>query len=176
MKSSQHQLNLTVGKYLGPQLLKFVLFCLILSPAANAMDRSGRLGVGFANQMANSLPSISFKLQKNKAFAFGGQFGYSNSDTDGGMAAAVKVYRNFFDEPHLVFYGSVLGGLISQKRSGVSESGFQADITLGSEFSFPGLESLGFSLEFGASFNKINDFVVETVGNNFFVSAVHFYL
>lgn len=176
MKSSQHHFisHLLGGK--GSIFLKTFILCFLLSPSAHAMERSGRLGVGFANQMANSLPSISFKLQKNKAFAFGGQFGYSNSDTDGGMAAAVKVYRNFFDEPHLLFYGSVLGGLISQTRAGVNESGFQADITLGSEFSFPGLESLGFSLEFGASFNKINDFVVETVGNNFLVSAVHFYL
>jgi hypothetical protein len=140
------------------------------------MERIGRLGVGFANQMANSLPSISFKLQKSKAFAFGGQIGYSNSDNGGGSAAAIKIYRNFFDEPHLVFFGSVLGGLINQKTNGVSESGFQADVTLGSEFSFPGLESLGFSLEFGVSFNKVNDFVIETVGNNFVVSAVHFYL
>lgn len=149
---------------------------LILSFNANAMERDGRLGIGFANQMANSLPSISFKLQKGKAFAFGGQIGYSNSDNGGGTAAAFKIYRNFFDEPHLTFFGSALGGLISRKANGVSESGFQADITLGSEFSFPGLESLGFSLEFGVSFNKINDFVIETVGNNFVVSAVHFYL
>lgn len=160
----------------GLVLLCAALVYLFSGPSSMAMDRVGRLGVGFANQMANSLPSISFKLQKSKAFAFGGQFGYSNDDNGGGMAAAIKIYRNFFDEPHLLFYGSVLGGLISQNTAGVSQSGFQADVTLGSEFSFPGLESLGFSLEFGASFNKINDFVVETVGNNFLVSAVHFYL
>lgn len=159
-------------------LLPLTLACLwcLSTSSVHAMERIGRLGVGFANQMANSLPSISFKLQKSKAFAFGGQLGYSNDDNGGGTAAAVKIYRNFFDEPHLVFFGSVLGGLVSQKTNGQSESGFQADLTLGSEFSFPGLESVGFSFEFGVSFNKINDFVVETVGNNFIVSAVHFYL
>jgi len=161
--------------------LRFPLFLLIasillLSPSALAMERSGRLGIGFANQMANSLPTISFKLQRSKSFSFGGQIGYSNDDNGGGSAAALKLYRNFFDEPHLTFFGSVLGGMISRNTAGSTESGFQVDITLGSEFSFPGLESLGFSLEFGASFNKINDFVVESVGNNFLVSAVHFYL
>lgn len=161
---------------LSCKVLLVLTLCLTAQTSLYAMERIGRLGVGFANQMANSLPSISFKLQKSKAFAFGGQIGYSNSDNGGGTAAAVKVYRNFFDEPHLTFFGSVLGGLVSTKTAGVSESGFQADVTLGSEFSFPGLESLGFSLEFGVSFNKINDFVVETVGNNFIVSAVHFYL
>ncbi len=157
-------------------LLTLTIFIYATSASCYAMDRSGRLGIGFANQMANDLPSISFKLQKSQAFAFGGQIAYSNDDNGGGSAAAVKIYRNFFDEPHLLFYGSVLGGMISRNRAGESDSGFQADITLGSEFSFPGLESLGFSLEFGASFNKLDDFVLETVGNNFLVSAVHFYL
>lgn len=165
----------SMSSFYRQAIVCFLLFFSV-SLKIQAMERDGRLGVGFANQMANSLPSISFKLQKGKAFAFGGQIGYSNSDNGGGTAAAVKLYRNFFDEPHLTFFGSVLGGIISRKANGISESGFQTDITLGSEFSFPGLESLGFSLEFGLSFNKINDFVVETVGNNFVVSAVHFYL
>jgi hypothetical protein len=148
----------------------------LLSSPLHAMERISRLGIGFANQMANGLPTISFKLQRSKSFAFGGQFGYSNADNGGGHAAAVKVYRNFFDEPHLTFFGAILGGMISETTNAESTSGFQVDVTLGSEFSFPGLESLGFSVEFGGSMNKINDFVIETVGNNYFVSAVHFYL
>jgi len=144
--------------------------------SAYAMERIGKLGIGFANQMANGIPSVSFKIQRSRSFSFGGQIGYSNKENGGGTAAAVKIYRNFFDEPHLTFFGSILGGMVSQKSGGTSESGFQFDTTLGSEFSFPGIESVGFSFEFGASFNKINDFVVETVGNSFIVSAVHFYL
>lgn len=158
------------------RLLTALFAVFVFSTPAYAMERIGRLGIGFANQMANDVPTISFKLQRSKSFAFGGQFGYSNKDNGGGHAAAVKVYRNFFDEPHLTFYGAILGGMISQTTNAVSTSGFQVDVTLGSEFSFPGLESLGFSIEFGGSLNKINDFVIETVGNNYFVSAVHFYL
>lgn len=158
------------------RLLMVLIVGLALTTPAQAMERIGRLGLGFTNQMANDIPSISFKLQRSKSFAFGGLFGYSNSDNGGGTSAAIKLYRNFFDEPHLTFFGSLLGGMISRKTNGVSESGFQVDLTLGSEFSFPGLESLGFSVEFGASFNKINDFVVETVGDSFLVSSVHFYL
>lgn len=155
-------------------LFTALLYSLCFS--SHAIERIGRLGLGFANQMAVGIPSISFKLQRSKSFAFGGQVGYSNDDNGGGSAAALKIYRNFFEEPNLVFFGSVLGGIINEKTNGISQSGFQADLTLGSEFSFPGLESLGFSLEFGVSFNKIDEFVIETVGNNFIVSAVHFYL
>ena len=156
--------------------LSFVLLLTLSSQSTYALERLSRLGIGFANQMANNIPSISFKLQRSKSFAFEGQFAYSNAENGGGTAAAVKIYRNFFDEPHLSFFGSLLGGMISEKRNNSSESGFQVDVTLGSEFSFRGLESLGFSLEFGVSLNKLSDFVVETVGNNYLVSAVHFYL
>jgi hypothetical protein len=158
--------------------LTLVAFLLLLNaPATQAMERFARLGVGFTNQLRNDLPAISFKIQRSKSFALGGQFAYSNDETKGGYAAGLKLYRNLFDEPHLTFYGSVLAAVISRNRSASeSVSGFQFDFTLGSEFSFPGLDSLGFSVEFGASLNKLDDFVVETVGDSFLVSAVHFYL
>ncbi len=156
-------------------LFIFTLF-LFINSTPQAMERISRLGIGFSNQLKNDLTAVSFKLQKSKSFAFGGLLGYSNKDDGGGHSAALKVYRNIFDEPNLSFYTSVTGGLISKKTNGESNSGFQADVTLGSEFSFAGLQSLGFSLEFGVSFYKLDSFISETVGNNFLVSAVHFYL
>lgn len=158
-------------------VLTTITFILILSSSQSmAFDRIARLGVGESGQLKNGVPALSFKLQKSKSFAFGGVLGLSNKENGGGTGAAIKVYRNIFDEPHLTFYGSILGGIITKKSSNHTDSGFQADLTLGSEFSFPGLESLGFSVEFGASFYKLKNFVSETVGNNFLVSAVHFYL
>lgn len=159
------------------------IFFLILlvgigTPKAYGRDRFARLGVGFANQLKNELPGVSFKIQRSKSFALGGQFAYSSDEDNGGFAAGLKVYRNLFDEPNLTFYASALGALISKNKPGGADSvnGFQFDFTLGSEFNFTGLESLGFSLEFGGSLNKLDEFVYETVGNSFIVSAVHFYL
>ena len=159
--------------------LLIVVFTLTFaSQSINARDRFARLGVGFANQLKNELPGISFKIQRSKSFALGGQFAYSSDEDNGGYAAGLKIYRNLFDEPNLSFYASALGALISQNKPGGLDSvnGFQFDFTLGTEFNFPGLESLGFSLEFGGSLNKLDEFVYETVGNSFIVSAVHFYL
>jgi len=162
---------------LARALFLTITFVVVLfSGQSMAFDRISRLGIGYSGQLKNGVPAISFKLQKSKSFAFGGVLGLSNKDNGGGTGAAIKIYRNIFDEPHLTFYGSVLGGIITKKTNSHTDSGFQADLTLGSEFSFPGLESLGFSIEFGASFYKLNNFVSETVGNNFLVSAVHFYL
>ncbi|MAF76832.1 MAG: hypothetical protein CME60_01630 [Halobacteriovoraceae bacterium] len=172
----QTQQSLFFYKKYQLYILAALAFILLSAPSPLAMERISRLGVGFSGQMKNDIPALSFKLQKSKSFAFGGLLGFSNKDNGGGHAAAIKIYRNIFDEPHLTFYGSVLGGIIKEKNQGNSESGFQADLTLGSEFSFAGLQSLGFSLEFGVSFYKLDDFVTETVGNNFLVAAVHFYL
>lgn len=160
--------------------MKYILIAILLTifslNDSFATDRRGRLGAGFSTQLKNNLPGISFKLQKSKSFAFGGMFGINSDEQSGGMGGAIKLYRNIFDEPQLNFYASGLIGFLSQKTSGVSKSGFQVDLTLGSEFSFRGLSSLGFSLEFGLSLNKINNFVVETVGNNFVIAGAHFYL
>jgi len=174
MQNSAHPNN---SHALMRTLLTTITFVLLLSSSQSmAFERISRLGVGYSGQLKNGVPALSFKLQKSKSFAFGGVLGLSNKENGGGTGAALKIYRNIFDEPHLTFYGSVLGGIISKKSSANTDTGFQADLTLGSEFSFAGLQSLGFSVEFGASFYKLNHFISETVGNNFLVSAVHFYL
>ena len=87
-----------------------------------------------------------------------------------------KVYKILFNEPKLDLYAAAMAAMLSQKTAGVAESGFQVDLTLGSEFSFEGIESLGFSVEFGLSVNKINEFEFGTTGFSFLVGAVHFYL
>ena len=69
-----------------------------------------------------------------------------------------------------------MGALLSNRIAGISYSGFQVDISFGSEFHLAGMNSLGFSFEFGASANKKKDFVFESLGSSFFVGAVHFYL
>ena len=143
---------------------------------AQGLEQIGRLGVGMTQALKNDIPALSFKFQRSPAFAMGGMVGLSTDDQSGGYGAGLKLYRVFFDEPQLNFYGSVMGALIKEKNNGDSLSGYQFDFTLGSEFSFSGLQSLGFSFEFGISMNKKRDMVIETVGNNFFVAAVHFYL
>ncbi len=152
------------------------LIGLVVSLKAQSMDQIGRLGVGMTQALKNDMPALSFKLQRSPAFAMGGLLGMSTSDDDGGYGAGLKLYRIFFDEPQLNFYGAAMGALIKEKTLTRTRSGFQFDFTLGSEFAFSGLQSLGFSFEFGLSLNKLDDFVVETVGYHFVVAAIHFYL
>lgn len=167
-----HQLGLNFLKFLLLPLLFFALLPL----DASALDRRGRLGVGASNQLANQIPAFSFKIQRSRTFAFGGLFGIDTAD-DGGYGIGVKAYRLLFEEPQLNFYTAGLIGLISEKKDeDDNDTGFQFDWTFGSEFSFSGLESLGFSFEFGFSFNKLDDFKIQTKADHMIKAAVHFYL
>jgi hypothetical protein len=155
----------------------FPLIVFILSTSQlNASHQIGRLGLGFSNQFINGIPAISFKLQKSSTFALGGLFALNTHETEGGHGAGLKVYRVIFEEPQLNFYGSFLGALVGKKSGTTSQSGFQFDFNFGSEFHLKGLESLGFSLEFGLSINKLDSFSLETIGNHLLTAGVHFYL
>ncbi len=151
------------------------LLCLLSLPA-NAVDRRGRLGVGVSNQLKTDAPALSFKLQQSRSSSIAG---LASVDTgkDGGFGAGLKIHRHFFEEPHLIFYGAILGAYLSDKRgqSALDVSGFQFDFTVGAEFHFAGLKSLGFHFETGISLNKLDEFVVQTVGSEFLVMGVHFY-
>ena len=153
-----------------------LLIILIYSHSASAINRKGRMGIGMSNQLAGDLAAISLKIQNSPSMAMGLLVGLDTDDTSGGAGAGVKLYQLIFDEPQLNFYASVLGALVNEKTAGEGSSGFQFDFTLGTEFSFAGLQSLGFSFEFGVSLNKINDFKIQTVGHNFLVAGLHFYL
>lgn len=154
----------------------FIIFTLVVFSKAQAFDKVGRLGIGMTNELKNDFPAISFKMQKNRSFALGGVFGISSDTDKGGYGAGLKFYRNIFDEPQLNFYLAGMGALINNKVSSTSYSGFQFDLSFGSEFHLTGLNSIGFSFEFGATAYKSKNFVFQTLGNNFVVSAVHFYL
>ncbi len=145
----------------------------LVSFNAQALNLTGRLGMGLSNQLANDLPAISFKVQNSSASAYGGLVAIdSNTDyTDYGLG--IKGYRLLFDEPHLNFYFAGMAALLKKN----DKSGYQIDGTMGSEFHVPGLESIGFSFEFGLSFNKVNDVRhFQTTGDHFVTAAVHFYL
>lgn len=158
------------------RIILTIFITFVGTQSAFSMERMARLGVGMTNQLKNDVTALSFKIQRSKSFAIGGIVGYDSNDADGGHGFGLKLYRNFFEEPLLNFYGSFTGAIINKKSTNSDQSGFQFDLTMGSEFSFNGLQSLGFSFEFGVSVNKLDDFVLQTTGSQFLVTAIHFYL
>ena len=147
----------------------------------NAADLRGRMGVGATNQLANEIPAISLKIQQSKTFALGGLLGFRSDQDQTLYGAGVKFYRIIFDEPQLNFY---LAGLYATLNyldpvEDKVKGGYQIDGTMGSEFHFQGLESIGFSFEFGISARNADaegGTSIETLGDQFVKAAVHFYL
>jgi hypothetical protein len=152
----------------------FVLFSL----SSYAMPLAGRLGVGMTNQVVTGIDSLSVKLQRNRSIAVSGIFGLDSSNESSNYALGIKVFRLIYDEPQLNFFSSLSAiGFTYLDENEKTESGYQVDATFGSEFTFQGLESIGFSFEFGIGMNRyLNKTTVKTVGHNMFMSAVHFYL
>ena len=162
-----------------PRMLWCLVFILFFSSHAWGMSQElvGRMGLGFSNELVNGIPTFSIKMQRSSAFAFGALIGFKNSDQNGGLGAGLRFYRILFDEPLLNFFAAGTAAMISAKTADSATSGFQFDFTLGSEFHFTGLESLGFSIEFGFSVNKLYDqFTLETVGRHMLQAGIHFYL
>lgn len=163
-------------------MTKFFVFLLaIFSLEATSADLRGRMGVGATNQLANEIPAISLKVQQSKTFALGGLLGFRSNQDETLYGAGVKFYRIIFDEPQLNFY---MAGLLAtlnyvDEKDDKVKSGYQIDGTLGTEFHFQGLESIGFSFEFGISARNADadkGTSIETLGDQFLKAAVHFYL
>ncbi len=159
----------------------FILILALCPTLLLATDLRGRMGVGFSNQLANDLPAISLKIQQSKTFALGGLVGFKSDEDNTLYGAGIRFYRIIFDEPQLNFY---LAGLLATQNyvdpvKDKTKSGYQIDGTMGTEFHFSGIESIGFSFEFGISARNTDPeggSSFQTLGDNFLKAAVHFYL
>lgn len=156
-----------------------IIISFLTLASANAMSLLGRLGIGMSNQVASGMETISFKIQRNRAFALGGLLGVESGQDVTSYAVGGKVYRLIYDEPQLNFYTAGLLAFFTYPNDAgdETESGHQVEGLLGTEFTFQGLESLGFSFEFGVgliNYDGENSF--RTTGHNVLKSAIHFYL
>jgi len=137
------------------------------------------MGLGMTNQLANDVPALSLKVQQSKTFALGAIVGFKSNQDYTLYGGGIKLYRIIFDEPQLNFY---MAGLLASENYLTSESkvesGYQVDGTFGTEFHFTGLESLGFSLEYGLSVRKVDESgsTFQTLGDQIIKAGVHFYL
>lgn len=159
------------------RIIIVIIALLTFSTSSFAMSLLGRLGLGTTNQVVTGIDAFSIKLQRNRSIALSGIFGLNNSSDTSNYALGAKIYRLIYDEPQLNFYSALTGIMFTYQNDGDTVSGYQIDAGLGSEFSFQGLESIGFSFEFGMGMNKYGGGSnIQTYGHHIVSSAVHFYL
>lgn len=152
--------------------LIIIVFFLV---STSCFAKNGRFGVGITNQPEASVDSLSFKVHTSRRTAYGGVLGVSNNDS-GGHVFGLKLYRKLIQENNLNFFGALYGGYKSEGPENNTVSGFQGDLTFGTEFFFQGLEQLGFSFEMGVSINTFDEFEFKTKALNTVQGAIHFYL
>ncbi len=162
-------------------LVLFFLGILLFFPFtqhSEARDLHGRLGLGYNSEWANShpqtlggTPAISLKWGLTRDIGLGAIFGI-NTSSPSNSVTAIKFFKNFFYETNLNFYFFFGAGLVSAN----SVSGAEFLSGFGAEFFIPGVESLGFSMEFGATFNNLSgSFALKTLGVGLFNAGIHFY-
>ncbi len=143
---------------------------LLISLPVQAKELQGRVGLGYSAAFGNSLPAISLKLGVYRDIALEGIFGFATGNPVNSVTGG-KLFKNIFFEPHLNFY--FMAGLAALTGS---TSGVQAITGLGVEFFIPGIESLGFATEVGASYDNLSgSYVLRTLGLSFLNAGIHFY-
>lgn len=146
----------------------------LAAPGEPKLIRS-RLGLGFTNQIATTtdgtIPAISAKYYLNPGFAVALGTGFDTRSPNSTLALGLKLFKNVFFEPNLIFY--VGGGAAYVNRAG---SKLQASMFLGSEFFLDQLPSLGLSFEAGVRGDSTSgSFAIRTTGDSFLSGGMHFY-
>lgn len=148
-----------------------------VAPLAFARDLHGRLGLGYNSEFANAysngmrIPGISLKYAITRDIAAEAIFGIATTSPSNSVTA-IKFFKNVFLETNLNFYFMVGGGLINANGQVGAEflGGF------GVEFFIPGVDSLGLSMETGATFdNGSGSYALKTLGVGFLDAGIHFY-
>ncbi len=153
------------------------VLALLPAPQASARDLQGRLGLGFNNEFANAtatngVPGVSFKYAMTRDIAAEAVVGVATTQP-GNSVFAAKFFKNLFLETNLNFYFMLGGGILNASNASGAEfiGGF------GTEFFIPGIESLGFSMEVGGSFENLTtgSFALRTLGVSFLNAGMRFY-
>ena len=152
-----------------------LILTLFVASASQAKDLSSRLGVGYRNSLALDLPAIAANYYPNSEFGLIGALGVDTADQNSRFAFTGGVRKNIFMEDNLNFF---IGGnlsVISQEINNSTDSGFELQALVGTEFFLAGLENLGFDFETGVAVNNVNKVRFRTLGNSFLQAGVFFY-
>lgn len=165
------------------QTTRFFRICLLsltihlsLCPTAWTKDLQGRFGVGYNAEFGSiasgdNVPGISLKYALARDLALEAILSATTA-AGGSSVKGLKLFKNVFYETNLNFYFMLGGAYVSTPIA----SGIQGLGGLGAEFFVPGVESLGFSVETGGSFDNLTgSYALRTIGVSFIDAGVHFY-
>jgi hypothetical protein len=159
-------------------LLSLVLASALLltSQSALAKDLTSRLGVGYRNVLVTtSLPSVAAFYYPSPDIGLIGSIGVDTEENYSQFALAGALRRIIFKEDQMNFFGGGQVAMVNQEITTQKESGFELAATVGGEFFFTGLESLGFNFETGIGITTVKKTRFRTLGESFLNAGVAFY-
>jgi hypothetical protein len=126
----------------------------------------------FANYThTNGVPGISLKYGVSRDIAVEGVLGVDTASPSNDVFG-LKFFKNIFYETNLNFYFFAGGGIVA----GDSKTGAELLSGFGVEWFFPGLESLGFSMDVGGELDNLSgNYALKTLGVSFLNAGIHFY-
>lgn len=161
----------------GFSLTSLALSAVLLgAQPSQARELTGRLGLGYNGQLANQsasggVPGVAIKYAISRDLAVEAIAAAATS-TPSNSGFGVKFFKNLFFETNLNFYWTLGGAIVT----GGGNSGAQFLSGFGTEFFIPGLESLGWSMEVGGSFDNLSgSFALKTMGVSFLNAGMRFY-
>ncbi|MBC7419571.1 MAG: organic solvent tolerance protein [Bdellovibrio sp.] len=156
--------------------LVLLAILLVFSEGVLAKDLHERLGLGFKNNTALSLPSIAVVYYAVKDFAFTGGAGINTEKDYSAYQVHAGMRKIIFMENNLNFYtGAQLGLSSFETPTSGRNSGVEILAVLGAEFFLSGLENLAFTFESGVGISSVKDTRFRTVGDDPFRAGVIFY-
>jgi len=168
--------NVEKGATLKWMLVYSFLFFVFLSIDCQAKELHGRLGVGYnaefsSVQAENGVPGLSLKYGITRGLSAELIVGLSTASPVNSLAS-IKLSQHLIMESQVNFYFFLAGGLVVAE--GASSSEFLGG--LGVEFFIPGIDSIGFSTDLGASLNNHKGaFTIKTMEMAILNAGIHYY-
>ena len=158
-------------------LIVFGLSLVLWTGDAQSKNLHQRLGVGYANQFSEDLPSLAVRYWPSPKMGVGAHLGVDTQDNNSRFGFMGKIYRIIFTEDNMNFYMGSGAALISfENADGKNQSGFELNGFVGAEFFLPGLDSLGFSFEAGVGVASISsDVRFRTIADSPINAGIVFY-
>lgn len=158
------------------RLIAVLFVCLAYCLQGQAKNLTNRLGVGYADQFAEELPSLAVRYDPNQNLGLSASLGVDTHKDSSRFGFMARVHRVIFMEDNLNFYMGAGAGILSVELAGATSSGFEVSGFFGSEFFLPGLDSLAFIFEAGVGVTSVSSEIrFRTMGNSPIKAGMVFY-
>ncbi len=149
---------------------------LFISSISFSKPMPQRLGLGIKNNTTQSIPSLAVVYNINNDMAVTSGLGFDTQRDYSSSQINLGIRHVIFHETNLHFYGGGQAALVSYEDPiNGKKTGFEADLVLGTEFFFSGLENVGFTFEGGMGLSTVYNTRVRTVALHPLEAGIIFY-